>query len=372
MRAGPRRVGAVFACAAAMAACVRATDEVVIGVVYGSPVRALAQEAIDSLRGPRQRPIRLLGDEPVGDRAMLRAVNIAQRFVAMPNLAGVVGHPGSGDALLTAPIYNEARVPHIVPTATSSELRRAGPWTFLLAPDDSAEGAFIASFAASRLGARTASILYTPDPYGVGLARRTAESLAGGGVRVLHQAPLPRTGCSARAGRHDLDNDVRTALARGRPDVMVAAARTDETVCLVEALRHLSAGVPVIAGDGTVFDDQYFALMGTDSSGVYAVGFWYPGTVASAAAFERRYVRLFGHPATPGDALAFDALMVLARAIREVGPNHERIRGWLNSLGKDRPAYQGVTGPITFPMTGANRLVMLRPGARSSVVRVDH
>ena len=192
------------------------------------------------------------------------------------------------------------------------------------------------------------------------------------GVRVLPQAPLPRTGCSARLGRHDLDNDARTALARGRPDVMVSAARTDETVCLVEALRHLSAGVRVIAGDGTVFNDEDFALMGPDSSGGYAAGFWHPGTVAAAAALERRYVRMFGRPATPGDALAFDAIMVLARAIREVGPNRERIRGWLNALGTDRPAYQGVTGPLAFPMSSANRLVMLRPGARPSVVRVDY
>ena len=45
-------------------------------------------------------------------------VEHATRLAGIPGMAGVVGHGGSREALMTAPIYNEARIPQIVPTGT--------------------------------------------------------------------------------------------------------------------------------------------------------------------------------------------------------------------------------------------------------------
>ena len=46
--------------------------------------------------------------------------------------------------------------------------------------------------------------------------------------------------------------------------------------------------------------------------------------------------------------MSYDALMLVAHAVREVGARRGVIRDYLLSLGRTRPPYQGVTGPITF------------------------
>src|SRR2546427_12789968 len=64
---------------------------------------------------------------------------------------GVVGHGSSRGSLVASSVYNEAGIPQITPPSTSRLLHAVGPWAFMLAPDDSAEGAFMAALAGARL-----------------------------------------------------------------------------------------------------------------------------------------------------------------------------------------------------------------------------
>jgi hypothetical protein len=61
--------------------------------------------------------------------------------------------------------------------------------------------------------------------------------------------------------------------------------------------------------------------------------------------------------------------ILLAHAVREVGPDRMAVRGYLESLGRTRPAYHGIIGDITFMGARKPPLVMTRlQGGR--VVRV--
>jgi ABC-type branched-subunit amino acid transport system substrate-binding protein len=112
-------------------------------------------------------------------------VAYASRLTQRADLAGVVFHQGSRESLLLAPMFREAQVPLLLTSATSRRLRETGPWTFMLAPDDSAEGAFIGSFAAARLGAHSATLFYVVDEYGTGLRDGVMSALRERGVAVL-------------------------------------------------------------------------------------------------------------------------------------------------------------------------------------------
>jgi hypothetical protein len=52
--------------------------------------------------------------------------------------------------------------------------------------------------------------------------------------------------------------------------------------------------------------------------------------------------------------------MLLAHALRAVGPNPPAIRQYLSELGATRPAYHGVTGMISFAKDRPARLIMTR------------
>jgi hypothetical protein len=55
-----------------------------------------------------------------------------------------------------------------------------------------------------------------------------------------------------------------------------------------------------------------------------------------------------GRPPEAGDALVYDAIMLLATAASNVGTRREMIRQYLEALGISRPPYPGVSGPIAF------------------------
>src|SRR5207245_5907500 len=90
--------------------------------------------------------------------ARVRSLALLSALTCACGRVGVVGHGSSRRSLVASSVYNEAGIPQITPTSTSRLLHAVGPWTFMLAPDDSAEGAFMAAFAAERLGARRVSI----------------------------------------------------------------------------------------------------------------------------------------------------------------------------------------------------------------------
>ena len=72
------------------------------------------------------------------------------------------------------------------------------------------------------------------------------------------------------------------------------------------------------------------------------------------AAFLRAYAAASGgeKPDHRG-AGAYDAVYIIAEAIRAAGStNRAKIRDALAQLGHDRPAYEGVTGRITFDARG--------------------
>lgn len=58
---------------------------------------------------------------------------------------------------------------------------------------------------------------------------------------------------------------------------------------------------------------------------------------------------------------AYDAVYLIADAIRDAGPDRRRIRDALADIGYRRPAYEGVTGRIAFDDGGdvANKVVLV-------------
>jgi len=68
-------------------------------------------------------------------------------------------------------------------------------------------------------------------------------------------------------------------------------------------------------------------------------------------------------PPHPSQALAFDAVMLLARAVHDAGPRPDAVRRYLTELGRSLPEYAGVTGPISFGPSAHRPLYMLRFGA---------
>ncbi len=277
----------------------------------------------------------------------------AERFAAIPDLVAVVGHGGSRGSLAAAPVYNAARIPQIVPTSTSRLLTGIGPWTFVLSPNDSVEGALLARFAVRGLQARRATIFYVNDEYGVGLRDGALLELERLGTQVVDQVPLGLV--------NDLPTLLDASFLRGHPDVLIVAHRQGVTGTIARLAQERIPGMRVLAGDGALALPLLPDNAGPAADSIYVAAFWYPdSTDARDQAFVESYREATGVTPLASATMSWDAIMLLVQAIREVGADRAAIRRWLERLGVERPAFEGITGAITFRPDAPPRLGIVR------------
>ena len=295
-----------------------------------------------------------------GNRLQTIQLNTEQATLFSDNRAvvGVVGHTGSRDALLGAAVYNVRGVPQVVPNATSRLIAAAGPWTFPLVPNDSIEGKFIADYALDSLHARRVNVLYLGDEYGVGLRDGVRAALRDRRIEIADAAVVPSQVCTSPANHEIYRAIALGSLRRSSPDVVVLAAGVFGSWCLTNIIHAADPNIWVLAADGMdvgqpVPADYSHVVPGR----LRGVSFWTPGTDSLNRAFVELVRRHLQRDPSAGEALQYDAFMVLAAAAREVGNDRRAIRSWLASLGTSRPAWVGVTGAIAF---NAPRTAILR------------
>lgn len=368
----PRRRRAASHCRLASTAlvlsagCAEAESADVVGLllsVGNEQVISQAQVTLDSLeRAGTERRVRLSrGESPVPAGAPLATtVEHAIRLAADGNVYAVVGPPSSTEALLVAPVLEEAGLAMIVPTATTRRLRASGPHVFPLAPDDSIEGEFIARFAADSFAARSATVFHVVDDYGRGVDESVAGALERAGIAVLDRVPIRVDQRCDEAGGNPYDLLLDASLRRGTPDVVIVAGRVVETACVAAAVARRRPGLPVIAGDGaTPLATLRAAVAPVVAGSLFVVTHW-SATGERASGFARGFEARHGRAPDPADALLYDAMVLAAHAVAQAGGDRREVISYLRALGRRTPAFEGVTGAISFAADRSRPLFMVR------------
>ena len=270
------------------------------------------------------------------------------------DVAAVVGHSSSAASLASAPVYNEHEVVQLSPQSSAAAYSDAGPYSFRLVPPDDRQGTYIAQTLRSMPDVRRIVVLYVNDDYGRGLRSTLLAALHGNAPEVVGEAPhLERT--ASRADDVDL---ARRVIAQTRPDAIVWLGRALILAEYLPMLRELGP-MPVIGSDGVA------AVRREEATPIWAdvwhVDFVDPLSTDTLRAFARRFEAHVGRAAGSADLLTYDATLMLLRAAHDGARTGREIRAWLESLGRSRPAYQGITGPIRFDNDGdVDRTYVLR------------
>lgn len=339
----------------ASAACKEPTGAAVIGYAFPRDGQRAALVAAASLPSDSTHgSIRIVGDWDSGGTESSVEIARARRLVALPGVMGVVGHAASRGTLLTAPIYSDAGIPLVVPTATSSRLWEVGGWVFPMAPTDSAEGEFLGQVAVDGLKATRIAVYFVNSAYGTGIRGQLDRWFASRGLVPVDEVPYV-TGA-------DLETLVEASVRRSRPDLAILVGRRVEVARIAALLFELDPSIRLLAADGA-YDQlaELIAEAGPAADSLYLTTFWVADTTVPVQLdFIRRYRLETGRDPTAFEAMRYDAVMVLAQAIREAGPDRVRVRDWLHSLGGSRPPYNGVTGDISFRRDAPRPLILVR------------
>lgn len=296
----------------------------------------------------------------VGSRAA-PALEIADRFRTVTGMVAVVAHSNSASSLATAPIYNEAAIVQLAPTSTAASYSRAGPYSFRLVPPDPTQGAVLARALDSLhpAGARVA-VLYVNDDYGRGIREAFLAELDPARFVVAHDQPHADEELDLPPVERDAHiSAIVERVLDDRPEVIVWLGRANTFVPYLHQFRQRAAPVAFLAGDGLSTWRRY-AGASAEWVGVRYVDFL-DESDPDLQEFRRRYRERFGKDAGTGEILSYDATRLLLAAVRDGARTGDEVRAWLHGLGRERPPYPGVGGPIGFDDHGdvTRRLVLL-------------
>ena len=349
----PRRAVIALACLATLS-CQQSSTGYVIAAAgpwkegYGQMNRLgieLAVEEINKSGGIDGHRLDVIYRDDQGDGET--AAKIAQEFVANENISAVVGHVNSGAMVAAARIY-DGRLPALATTATSPALTGVSPWVFRVISSDSANGIDLARFAA-HLGAQRAAILYENNAYGRGLTDAFRRNFPG---EVISIDPI------ADAGDQDFEPYI-SYYKRTSPEIVFVAGTDASGMTLLREAKRQGLSARFLGGDGWTG-----IVADTNASEGAFVGA--PFTDADTRPEVRKFVQAFrdrNQRVPDGNAaLAYDATMVIARALAKQGASRPRIRDFLAGLHARTPM-PGVTGPLAFLPNGdpvGKRFVMTR------------
>ncbi|HXT17155.1 MAG TPA: ABC transporter substrate-binding protein [Gemmatimonadaceae bacterium] len=329
----------------------RASGDVVIGVAWPWQARRelrfgdgldMAVAEINASGGIDGRHIRLEKSDDHESADDGRAV--AQKFDADPNVVAVIGHLQSYVSVPAASIYDNGGLVMVAPAATDPELTSLGyRRVFRATFTDKAVGHRMADFAAAR-GYRRVAIEYVRNTYGRDLSNAFEEHAVDLGLTIA-----ARESYGAEATTADtFDPTVREWKTLGI-DAIFLAGEVPSAAYFVTSARRSGLTVPIIGGDA-LGTGALMSIAGAAAEGTIVPSVFHPDEPrAEVERFDAAFRRRFNAVPDAGSALGYDAVNLLAAAMKQahsVAP--DRVATALHHLHD----WRGVTGTFAFDSTG--------------------
>lgn len=271
------------------------------------------------------------------------SASIAQRLVS-DGVVGVVGPATSGNTQAQIPIFTEANIPMVSPSATDDDitLDTAGDvleYFFRVCFNNSYQGSAGAAFAADNLAAQSAIIFVDQSSdYSRGLADNfIAEFEKRGGSVVLED--------SFTAGDTDFSAILTSALSQDF-DVIYIPAYYTEAGLIIKQAREMGIDQAIIGPDG-FSSDVLVELAGAENANdVYFTDHFSDASNEEAVqSFLAEFEEKFGKEGGTWNALGYDAAMLIIDAIERSGSTDPQV---IAETIASTEAYEGVTGTFAI------------------------
>ncbi|GAB6126318.1 branched-chain amino acid ABC transporter substrate-binding protein [Humidesulfovibrio idahonensis] len=269
------------------------------------------------------------------------ATNAATKLVS-EKVSIVLGHICSGATKAALPIYKDAKVVVMTPSATSTELTQSGnyPNFFRTISYDLIQGKAAAEFAVSELKVKKVAVIHDKGDYGKGFAESAKKALEDGKSAkvVMFEGITP--------GGVDYSAVVQKIKSTGA-DCVLFGGYHPEASKIVSQMHKKGLKIAFVSDDG-VKDETFIKTAGADAEGVYATG---PQILADNEVYKKAaadHEKEFG--AKPGAFFpqAYAAAQALLNAVQKAGStDYDKVVAALHNELIDTPV-----GKIKFDAKG--------------------
>ncbi|WP_407944110.1 branched-chain amino acid ABC transporter substrate-binding protein [Maridesulfovibrio sp.] len=192
------------------------------------------------------------------------ATNAAMKLLS-DGATVILGHICSGATKAALPIYKDANLVCMSPSATNPALTLSGdyPNFFRTIASDDAQGALACKFATEKLGLKNIAIIHDKGDYGKGFAEWTKKYVEEAGVKVaLFEGVTP--------GAVDYSAVVQKIKASGADGVIFGGYHPEASKIVIQ-MRKKKMTIPFLSDDG-VKAQTFIDIAGDAAEGVYATG----------------------------------------------------------------------------------------------------
>ena len=305
---------------------------------YGNDFKRSVTMVIDQINkegGINGKKLELVVADSRGDAK--ESVLIAEKFVADPDIIAQIGDFSSSSTMAAAPVYEQAKMVQISPTASHQDWTKKGEFMFRVVATQGYEGPYNARWAVNDLKKKKIATIYINNDWGVDANKYfVAESRKLGAEIAAEEAFTP--------GEKDF-NAIISKLKRLEPDlVYMPTFYADFTTIMNQAER--ARFKPTVLANSSLYSVKTLEMGGKAVEGtMIPVNYFSSDPRPAAQNFTKDYKALFGADPNQFAALAYDAAGLLTAALKAVGTDSRaKVREGLLGL----KGYEGATGPISY------------------------
>lgn len=295
----------------------------------------LAVKELNAAGGINGKKIDLTAYDDQGKQQ--EAITAVTRLIQQDHVVAVIGEVASSLSIAGGGVCQRLGVPMISPSSTNPKVTLIGNMISRVCFIDPYQGWVGAKFAHDNLKFNTTAVLYNrAQAYSAGLATDFKKAFDKMGGKVLTEQAYS-----------DGDTDFSAQLNQikeAHPDFIYIPGYYTEVVTIAQQARRIGITCPMIGGDGWVSDELKNAGHALDNC-YFSDHYSQQDKRPEVQAFLKKYQAEYGRSPDSMAALGYDAMMLLADAMKRAKSLDGRDLAEAINSTKD---FKGVTGTITI------------------------
>jgi len=312
-------------------------DNAQLGINMDNGVKLAVDQA--NSKGDLPFTLKFVDSDDVGDPAQAPAA--ARKLIDNTNVVAVVGPAFSGATAASEPLFSQANMISVSPSATRADLTGLGFTSFVrVVTGDTIQGAQLADYVAKALKSKSAYVVDDKSAYGAGLTKYVKEQLTKDGVTFKSEGLAPTKDYSA----------IATKVVGSKADTLVYGGYFAEMSLFAKALKAAGFKGNIVSDDGAK-DDQLIKQAGAAAENIYltcACGGPPAAGGVGVDQFNADYKAKFKADAGTYSGEAFDSTNLIIAAMKAGATD----RAAITEAVKKTSDFPGVTHKITFDSRG--------------------
>lgn len=297
----------------------------------------MAVEEINAAGGINGRPVEVVVQDSKSDAT--QATMIATMFTEDETILAEIGDFASGACIAAAPIYEDAGMVQLSPTASNPDYTLQGDYMFSIFGKTTDESKFIADYLLKKyMEAKDVAVVYVNSDWGVEAYELLSGYLSENGLNLVASETFFE-------GEKDF-TAMLTKIRQTAPDTIMLLMGYDSGAVCIKQINQMDWDVKV-AISGLAYSEQLITLGGEDVEGVLSeIGFVIDETNPEMLTFATEFEKRAGFAPNMMMTCAYDAMNLLADAMELCGDDLTRANIRTKLLEVEN--FMGLTGPKVF------------------------